>query len=143
MKFGPAFVEHKSGHMFRINRLHLRALYAWELTVTASLVVLILLMRPDHTLSKNDWMFFACVAVCGIFVTAATAFFSRPFGRVGAVVTGLLCGIAPSVLMVGWVFIARPGFEESAETAAVAMMLAAPSGVGGAIAGAICSRRTD
>lgn len=129
--------------MFRISRVLLRALYAWELTVMSSLVALILMMRPDHMLSKNDLMFFACVAVCGIFVTVATAFFSQPFGRVGAVVAGLLCEIAPSVLMVGWVLIARPGFEESAGTAAVAMMLAAPSGVGGAIAGAICFRRPD
>jgi len=128
--------------MLRINRAHLRALYAWELIVMASLVVLILAIRPDHTLSKNDLTFFACMAVCGIFVTAATAFFSQPLGPVGAVVVGLLCGIAPSVLMVGWVLLVRPGFEESAGTAAVAMMLAAPSGVGGAIAGAICSRRT-
>lgn len=129
--------------MFRINRAHLRALSAWELIVTASLVIVILAMRPDHALSKNDLMFFACMAVFGIFVTAATALFSQPFGRVGAVVVGLLCGIAPSGLMVAWVLLRRPGFEESAGTAAVAMMLAAPSGVGGAIAGAICSRRTD
>jgi hypothetical protein len=127
--------------MFRINRLHLEAFCAWELIAAATLVVLILAMRPNHMWNKNDLMFFAYVTVCGIFVTAAIAFFSRPFGKVGAVVTGLLWGIAPSFLMASWVFMARPGFEESAGTAAVAMVLAAPSALGGAIAGSICSRQ--
>ena len=129
--------------MFRINRSHIEALCAWELTVTTTLAVLILAMRPDHIWNKDDLLFFAYVAVCGIFVTAVIAFFSRPFGKVGGVVTGVLCGIAPSVLMAGWVLMARPGFEESAGAAAVAMALAAPSAVGGAIAGFICCRRVN
>lgn len=70
--------------MFRLNRLHLQALAAWELTVTATLAVLILAMKPNHMWNKNDLVFFAYVTVCGIFVTAAIAFLSRPFGNVGA-----------------------------------------------------------
>jgi hypothetical protein len=103
--------------MLRINGSHLQALCAWELTVTTTLVVLILAMRPNHMWSRNDLVFFSYEAVCGIFVTAAIAFFSRPFGKVGAVVAGLLWGITLNVLMAGWVLMARPGFEESAETA--------------------------
>lgn len=128
--------------MFRINRLHLQAFWTWELTVTAILVALIVVTRPNHLWNKNDLVFFGYLTACGIFVTAATAFFSRTFGKVGAIVTGVLCGLAPSVLLASWVLIARPGFEESAGAAAVAMTLAAPSAVGGAIAGSICSRRT-
>lgn len=129
--------------MFRISKVHLRALYAWELTVTTTLVLLILFMRPGHAWSKNDFVFFTYVVLCGVLVTTATALFSRPFGRIGAIVTGLLCGIAPSIVMVAWVLLARPGFEASAGTAAVAMMLAAPSGVGGAIAGLICCQQRN
>ena len=128
--------------MFRIDRLHLQAFWAWELTVTAILVVLMVVVRPNHLWSKNDLVFLGYLTVCGIFITSATVFLSRPFGKVGAIVTGLLCGLAPSLLLAGWVLIARPGFEESAGAAAVAMTLAVPSAVGGAIAGSICSRRT-
>ena len=125
--------------MFRLNRLHLLALCAWELAVTGILLIMLLVMRPDHTWSKGDLVFFTSVAACGIFVTAAIGFFSRPFGRVGGVVTGVLCGLAPSILFFSYVLIMRPGFEESAGTAGVAMILAVPSAVGGAIAGLICS----
>lgn len=129
--------------MFAFNRSHLLALCAWEVTVTGILLLILLLgIRRGHTWGKGDLMFLAYVAVCGIFVTAAIVFLSRPFGRFGATVTGILCGLTPSILLFTWVFIARPGFEESAGTAGVAMIIAAPSAAGGAIAGLICSWRT-
>lgn len=118
------------------------ALCAWELTVTTILAVLIVAVRPDHMWNESDLRFLSYVAVCGIIVTAAVAFFSRRFGRPGGVAIGVLCGLAPSALMVAWVWMARPGFEESAGTVGVALMLAAPSAIGGAIAGSICSQST-
>jgi hypothetical protein len=128
--------------MFSFNRLHLLALSAWEVVVIGTLLVILRVMRPEHTWQKSDLVFLSYVAVCGLLVTTGTVVFSRPFRPVGAVVVGLLCGLAPSVLMFGWVFLARPGFEESAGTAGVAMILAVPSAVGGAIAGFISSRPT-
>lgn len=146
MSVKPIFHQIRSSgdkilRMSRINRFHLQAFWAWELTVTTILVVLIIVMRPHHLWNKNDLVFFGYLTLCGIFVTAATAFFSRPFGKVGAIITGVLCGLAPSIVVASWVLIARPGFEESAGGAAVAMMLAVPSAIGGAIAGSICSGR--
>lgn len=87
-------------------------------------------------------VWFVELGVCGLFVVAGVAFVSRSFGRLGGAIAGMLCGLAPSVLISAWVLIARPGFEESAGSAGVAMILAAPSGVGGAIAGLICFWRT-
>lgn len=132
-------VEHRIWHMSRFHRLHLLALCGWEVTVLGILLILLLVMRPNRTWDKGDLVFLAYVAVCGVLVTAAIAFVSRPFGRVGSVVTGILCGLAPSVFLFSWVLVTRPGFEASAGTAGVAMILAAPSAVGGAIAGLVCS----
>ena len=128
--------------MFSFNRRHLLALLAWEVTVIGVVFILLIAMRPSHTLHRGNLLFLAYVAVGGIFVTAAIAFFSRRLGRIGAAVTGILCGLIPSIILTSWLLIARPGFEESAGTAAVAMMLAVPSAVGGAIAGLVCSSRT-
>lgn len=127
--------------MFSFNRLHLLALYAWEVVVIGTLLVILRLM-PNHTWQRSDVVFLAYMAVCGLLVTAGIVFFSRRFSAVGAVATGLLCGLAPSVLMFVWVFLARPGFEESVATKGLAMILAVPSAVGGAIAGFISSRST-
>lgn len=79
------------------------------------------------------------MVACGLLVTIAIAFVSRPFGRVGAVVIGILLGLAPSILLFSWVSLARPGFEAYTVTTALATILDVPSAVGGAIAGLICS----
>jgi hypothetical protein len=81
------------------------------------------------------------LAICGLFVVGAVALLSRRVGKVGGAITGVLCGLVPSALILTWVFVARPGFEASAGAAGLAYMLAAPSAVGGAFAGIICSRR--
>ena len=54
---------------------------------------------------------------------------------------GLLCGLLPSALLFAYVLIVRPGFEASAGAAGIAELLAVPSGVGGALAGIVFSRR--
>ena len=84
-------------------------------------------------------MFFSSLVVCGFVVVAAVAMFASSFGRLGGAITGLLCGFAPSVLIFLYAVIVRPGFEGSAAAAGVAMVLAIPSGIGGAVAGLISS----
>ncbi len=60
--------------------------------------------------------------------------------RIGGAITGLLCGLLPSMLILTWVVVAQPGFEASAGSAGLAYLLAAPHGIGGTLARMICSR---
>jgi len=122
-------------------RRFLLALCAWEVCVLGSLA-LVGASAGNLTWGKDFVVFFAQLAVCGVFVVAGVAVFAMKLGRLGGATTGMLCGLAPSVLLFSWGMLARPGFEESPAAAGMAMILAAPSGVGGAIAGLICSWRT-
>jgi len=116
------------------------AVCAWEACVIGySLADLAL--TGGHIWSTDDLVWLAELAICGLFVVGAVALLSRRFGKVGGVITGVLCGLLPSALILTWVFVARPGFEASAGGAGIAYMLAAPSAVGGAFAGIICSGR--
>jgi hypothetical protein len=122
------------------NRCPVIAVCAWEACVIGySLAVLAL--TGGHIWSTNDLVWIAELAICGLFVVGAVALLSRRFGKVGGAITGVLCGLLPSALILTWVVGARPGFEASAGGAGFAYMLAAPSAVGGAFAGIICSGR--
>lgn len=122
------------------NRCLVGSVCAWEACVIGySLASLAL--TGGHIWSADDLVWIAELAICGLFVVGAVALLSRRFGKVGGAITGVLCGLVPSALILTWVFVARPGFEASAGAAGLAYMLAAPSAVGGAFAGIICSRR--
>jgi hypothetical protein len=116
------------------------AVCAWEACVIGYFLAVLALIG-GHIWSIDDLVWIAKLAVCGLFVVGAVALLSRRFGKAGGAITGALCGLVPSALMLTWVLVARPGFEASAGGAGIAFMLAAPSAVGGAFAGIICSRR--
>jgi hypothetical protein len=127
--------------MSSLTKRLLAAVCAWEVCVIGYFLV-VLALTGTHIWGKDDVVWIGELAICGLFVVGAVALLSCRFGKIGGAIAGVLCGLLPSVLILTWVFVARPGFEASAGGAGVAYMLAAPSGVGGAIAGIICSRRT-
>jgi hypothetical protein len=90
---------------------------------------------------EDDLVRITKLAVCGLVVVGCVALLSRPLGKIAGAIVGLICGLLPSVLMLISISIEKPGFEESAGGAAVAVLLAIPSGVGGTIAGIICAGR--
>jgi hypothetical protein len=116
------------------------AVCVWEACVIGYFLAALALIG-GHIWSTDDLVWIAKVAVCGLFVVGAVAWLSGRFGKVGGAITGGLCGLLPSALMLTWVFLARPGFEASAGGVGISYMLAAPSAVGGAFAGIICSGR--
>jgi hypothetical protein len=122
-----------------IKRL-LAAVFAWEVCAIGYFLAA-LALTGSHIWGKDDVVWIAELAICGLFVAGAVAQLSRRFGKIGGAIAGVLCGLLPSVLILIWVLVGRPGFEASAGSAGVAYMLAAPSGVGGGIAGIIFSRR--
>jgi hypothetical protein len=116
------------------------ALCAWEACVFCCFLAG-LALTGGHIWSMDDLVWIAELASCGLFVVGAVALLSRRFGKVGGAITGVLCGLLPSALVLSWVFVARPGFEASAGGAGIAFILAAPSAVGGALAGIVCAGR--
>jgi len=122
------------------NRRPFIALCAWEVCVICCFFAA-LALTGGHIWSTDDFMWIAELATCGLFVVGAVALLSRRFGKVGGAITGVLCGLLPSAFILSWVFVARPGFEASAGSAGIAFLLAAPSALGGAFAGIICSGR--
>jgi hypothetical protein len=128
--------------MFPLNRRFLCAVCAWEACVIGSFVTSLALTGHDIWV-KDVLIWSAALAICGLFVVGAVASLSRRLGKIGGAITGVLCGLLPSVLILAWVFVARPGFEASAGWAGVAYVLAAPSAVGGALAGIVCSGRKE
>jgi len=122
------------------NRRPVIAVCVWEACVIGySLADLALTGR--HIWNTDDVVWIAELAICGLFVVGAVALLSHRLGRVGGAIIGVLCGLLPSVLILTWVFVARPGFEASAGGAGLAYVLAGPSAAGGAFAGMICSGR--
>jgi len=115
------------------------ALFAWETCVIGSVFATVLFLGGHIGWSKDDLAWIAELIVCGLVVVGAVAWLSGRFGKIGAAAMGVLFGLLPSMLILAWVFVARPGFEESAGSGGFAMLLAGPSGVGGALAGIICS----
>lgn len=116
------------------------AFCAWEACIVLCFLA-VFSSIPEHIWSRDDIVWFAKLAVCGLFVVGVVASLSLRLGKIGGAIVGLLCGLLPSVLLFAYVFVVRPGFEASAGTAGIAELLTVPSGVGGAIAGIICSRR--
>jgi len=116
------------------------AVCAWEACVIGFFLAS-LALTGRHIWGKDDFVWIGWLAICGLFVVGAVALSSRRFGKVGGAVVGGCVGLLPSVLLLTWVLAARPGFEASAGGAGFAYVLAAPSGVGGAVAGIICCGR--
>jgi hypothetical protein len=125
-----------------LRRSHLWALFAWEACVLGSLLLISTLFGHQE-LDKNAAVFFALLASCGVVVVACVAFVASQFGKLGGAIAGTVCGLLPSVFLIGGASLIRPGFEESAAMAGMSVVLAGPSGVGGAVAGLICSWRND
>ena len=121
-----------------LRRFHLWAFLAWEICVLGSLLLIGLLVGHLQ-LNKNAALVFAGLATCGVFVVACVAFLASKFGKFGGAIAGTACGLLPSVFLIGWASLIRPGFEESAAMGFMSVVLAGPSGVGGAIAGLICA----
>src|SRR3954471_2228982 len=107
------------------NRSNLLALCVWEASVVGSLVVTFAL-SSSHIWGKDDIEGILELAICGLFVVAGIVLLRRRFERLSGVLAGLLCGLAPSAVIVVWVLLSRPGFEGSAGGVASATMLAAP-----------------
>jgi hypothetical protein len=118
------------------------ALSAWEACIVLYFLGVFALI-PGHSWRKTDVVWLAQLAICGLFVVGIVALLSQRLGKIGATIVGLLCGLLPSVLLLAYVLVLRPGFEASAGTAGIAELLAVPSGVGGALAGIICARRKN
>ena len=112
------------------------AVCAWEVCVIGTLLT-IFALSGTHIWSNVVWI--ALVAICGLIVVGVMAPLCRRFGRLGGVITGLACGLLPTVLIITWVFVAQPGFEASAGIGALAFLIAIPSSVGGMVAGIILS----
>ena len=125
--------------MSSLSKHYLIALCAWEVCVIGAFTVS-LAVAGSHIWGKNDLVWMIELVICGLFVVGVAAV-CRHFGRVGGAIAGALCGLVPTVLLISWVLMARPGFEESAGAMGFATILVAPSGTGGAFAGLICASR--
>lgn len=123
-----------------LKRSHLYALVAWEACAIGGHLI-IFASIASHIWDRGDLIFLMYVAGIGLLIVLPIVFASPRFGKIWGAFVGMLIGLWPSVLGLGYVFIVRPGFEESMGTFAVAIMFAGPSAIGGAFAGLICSRR--
>ena len=123
-----------------LKRSHLYAFLAWEACAIGGHLIL-LASFASHNWDKGDLTLLLYVAGLGFLVVFPIALAVPRFGKVGGAVIGMLIGLWPSAAALAYVFVRRPGFEESAGTFAVALMFAGPSAVGGALAGIICSRK--
>src|SRR5690349_20344507 len=102
----------------------------WATCVIGFYIALVL----TDTFSWIPWLM-AVLAICGIFVVGAIALLSRRLGKLGGAIAGLFCGLLPSLLILVWLFTARPNFMAAAGAFGIAHMLVYSSGVGGALAG--------
>lgn len=85
------------------------ALCAWEACVVGCFLVSLSLTRA-HIWGNDDLVWIAWLAICGLLVVGVVALSSRRFGKVGGAILGGAVGLLPSVLMLAWVLLARPGF---------------------------------
>lgn len=121
-------------------RRFLLALCAWELCVLVTFAVFVKRSGNDFW-SADALPWIGGIGAVGLLVTGLVAFVSTRLRIIGTVVSGLFLGLVPSIVIGLWAWLGRPGFEESAGEMGFALMLAIPSGVGGAIAGLIYSWR--
>jgi hypothetical protein len=124
-------------------RSHLLALGAWEVCVIGSLIALAAwkgnLTPPD----KEDIVDLSVVVGSGVLVVAAVSIFGSSLGKLGGFLTGLACGLLPSVLMLIYIWVVPPGFEKGAAMVAGTIAFSVPSAVGGGVAGLICSWQSE
>lgn len=118
------------------------ALCAWEVCVVGSLLIS-LMVSSTHIWGEDDIEGTVGLAICGLLVVGAIVFVCRTLEKRGGAVAGMLFGFAPSLLIFMWAWLSRPGFEGAAAGAALATMLAVPSGIGGALAGLISSNQSQ
>jgi NAD/NADP transhydrogenase beta subunit len=117
------------------------ALFAWEVCVLGSLVA-VLAFSGKLRWNRDDLALFGYFALCGFLIVVAVAIVSRTLREHGVGIAGALCGVVPSVAIIGATWIAPIGVDVSASLT-LALSLAFSSGMGGAIAGFICSYRTN
>lgn len=98
-----------------------------------------LMFSSTHIWGEDDIEGIVGLAICGLLVVGAILPVCRRLEKRGGAITGMLFGLAPSVLIFMWAWLSRPGFEGAAAGAALATMLAIPSGIGDALAGLISS----
>ena len=110
--------------------------------MVGSLLILLILSRT-HIWGVEDIEWLVGLWICGLVVVGAIAFVCRHFEKRGGAIAGMLFGFAPSLVIFMWVWLAQPGFEGSAGGLALAVTLAVPSGIGGALAGLISSNRKE
>ena len=124
----------------QLKKSQLYALLAWEACAIGGHIIIFALIA-SHIWDRGTLIFLVYIAGVGFFVVVPIVIAASRFGKLGGAVVGMLIALWPSALGLAYVFVIRPGFEESAGTFAVATMFVGPSAVGGALAGVICSRR--
>jgi hypothetical protein len=124
------------------NKSSLFALCSWGVCVVGSLLIS-LKLASTHIWGEDDVEGTVGLAICGLVVVGAIVFVCRHLEKLGGAIAGMLFGLAPSVLIFMWVWLSRPGFEGSASGVGFAMILAVPSGIGGALAGLISSNQSQ
>jgi apolipoprotein N-acyltransferase len=110
--------------------------------VVGSLLILLIFSRT-HIWGEDDIEGLVGLAICGLVVVGAIVFVCRGREKRGGAIAGMLFGFVPSLVIFMWVWLAQPGFEGSAGGVALAVTLAVPSGIGGALAGLISSNRNE
>lgn len=122
-----------------MSKIYFKAFLVWQVCVLG-LFIALKEFSGHHGWGREDVGWVVALLFTGAVVVSLIAALCRRQGKVGALITGVLCGLIPSVVVIACVSLTQPGFEESAGGIGAAVVLAVPSGVGGAIAGIICSQ---
>lgn len=88
--------------------------------------------------SKGLLLWATIVAIGGLAVVGLVALLCRNVGKLEGASRGFLCGLAPSAAILAWVIVTQPGLA-GVGPLAFAFLYAIPGGVGGTLAGIICS----
>jgi hypothetical protein len=124
------------------NRL-LLSLVVWEMIVLGCVAMVMLLQR--RSLNSENLHKIGFISLLGILVVFLVWPVSRLVLRRAGIVLGLLIGLSvPPLCAWIWVwFFPFPWWTGSFDIKILAMVVSAPSAVGGAAVGAIQSRKTD